>query len=93
VRVGLKKRVCVWGASERGGGGGGGLGGREPPPGSGVLKELLCELFSRGVEGGEEGITRPQWRGQCGRAAAACALCACCAAGYARDCTGSPVCF
>jgi hypothetical protein len=33
------------------------------------------------------------WRGQCGRAAAARALCACCAAGYAKDCTGSPVCF
>jgi hypothetical protein len=36
-----------------------------------------------------ESIRLP-WRGQCGRAAAARALCACCAAGYAKDCTGSP---
>jgi hypothetical protein len=41
----------------------------------------------------EEEIIRLPWRGQCGRAAAARALCACCAAGYAKDCTGSPVCF
>jgi hypothetical protein len=41
----------------------------------------------------EEEITRLPWRGQCGRAAAARALSACCAAGYAMDCTGSPVCF
>jgi hypothetical protein len=40
----------------------------------------------------EETIRLP-WRGQCGRAAAARALCACCAAGYAKDCTGSPVRF
>jgi hypothetical protein len=38
-------------------------------------------------------IIRLPRRGQCGRAAAARALCACCAAGYATDCTGSPVCF
>jgi hypothetical protein len=41
----------------------------------------------------EEEIIRLPWRGQCGRAAAARALCACCAAGYAKDRTGSPVCF
>jgi hypothetical protein len=41
----------------------------------------------------EEEIIRLPWRGQCGRAAAARALCACCAAGYAKDCTGSPVRF
>jgi hypothetical protein len=38
-------------------------------------------------------IIRLPWRGQYGRAAAARALCACCAAGYAKGCTGSPVCF
>jgi hypothetical protein len=47
----------------------------------------------RGEEEEEEEIIRLPWRGQCGRAAAARALCACCAAGYAKDCTGSPVCF
>jgi hypothetical protein len=41
----------------------------------------------------EEETIRLPWRGQWGRAAAARALCACCAAGYAKDCTGSPVCF
>jgi hypothetical protein len=40
-----------------------------------------------------EKIIRLPWRGQCGRAAATRALCACCAAGCAKDCTGSPVCF
>ena len=38
-------------------------------------------------------LTRLPWRGKCGRAAAARALFARCAAGYARDCTGSPVRF
>jgi hypothetical protein len=42
----------------------------------------------------KEEIVRLPWRGQCGRAAAARALWrACCAAGYAKDCTGSPVFF
>jgi hypothetical protein len=53
-------------------------------------------LFSRAdlvLPEEEEEIIRLPWRGQCGRAAAARALCACCAAGYAKDCTGSPVCF
>jgi hypothetical protein len=46
-----------------------------------------------GEEEEEEELIRLPWRGQCGRAAAARALCACCAAGYAKDCTGSPVRF
>jgi hypothetical protein len=50
-------------------------------------------FFVEEEEEEEEEIIRLPWRGQCGRAAAARALCACCAAGYAKDCTGSPVCF
>jgi hypothetical protein len=56
----------------------------------------LDPIFFACVEEGEE-IARLPWRGQCDRGCScACALClasACCAAGYAKDCTGSPVRF
>jgi hypothetical protein len=53
----------------------------------------MLHLKEEEEEEEEEEIIRLPWRGQSGRAAAARALCACCAAGYAKDCTGSPVCF